>query len=318
VRYISRVITRPEQVSPLSNIDCRSCGPVASVEAASGSFTAAKAEVTSHADACRARIPHFAARHFGWRGTLRLHRRALGFDLLRAPLNVLLVGPALSVRVLAWLCRCLGLLQMAAWLARRDLFVETELSRTIADLILGELLGVTDASRALPADRRERVRDLLAEYVAARHAMAEFAAGFVAIAVGLTLVHALTPSAISLGPLLAREMAQQEAIEGFWLGSWAGAIYHGWFPAMATWPEVVATTLAVMACFAVLATFMGLLTDPMQQLLGLHRRRLEHLVNTFERIALGEPDVALGLPDPYLARVTDLADVVLMAMRLTR
>src|SRR4051812_13660257 len=318
MRYISRVNTRPEQALTLSNVDFRGRGPEATVEAVFGSSTATKAEVTSHADACRARIPHFAARHFGWRGTLRLHRRALGFDLLRAPLNVLLVGPALSVRVLAWLCRCLGLLQMAAWLARRDLFVETELSRTIAGLILGELLGVTDASRPLPAGWRERARDLLAEYVAARHAIAEFAAGFVAIAAGLALAHALTPSAISLGPLLAQEMAQQEAIEGFWLGPWAGAIYHGWFPATATWPEVVATTLAMMACFAVLATFMGLLTDPMQQLLGLHRWRLERLVNTFERVALGEPDVALGLPDPYLARVADLADVVLMTMRLTR
>ena len=32
----------------------------------------------------------------GWRGSLRLHRSAIGLDLLRAPLNVLLVGPTLT------------------------------------------------------------------------------------------------------------------------------------------------------------------------------------------------------------------------------
>ena len=73
-----------------------------------------------------------------------------------------------------------------------------------------------------------------------------------------------------------------------------------------------------MACFALVATFMGLITDPVQEWLGVHRRRLRHLVDTLERVALGDRDAALALPDPYLARVTDLADVALMAMRLTR
>jgi hypothetical protein len=73
-----------------------------------------------------------------------------------------------------------------------------------------------------------------------------------------------------------------------------------------------------MGCFALLATFMGLVTDPLQQALGLHRKRLRHLVNTLERVASGEGTASLDLPDPYIARATDLADVALMAMRLTR
>ena len=42
-------------------------------------------------------------------------------------------------------------------------------------------------------------------------------------ACGIALVQAMTPSAISLGPLLARQLAQQDAIDAFWLGPWAGA-----------------------------------------------------------------------------------------------
>lgn len=46
-----------------------------------------RAAVVAHAATCRARIPAFTARHFGFAGTWRLHREALGLDLLRAPLT---------------------------------------------------------------------------------------------------------------------------------------------------------------------------------------------------------------------------------------
>ena len=274
--------------------------------------------VRSYAAACRARIPGFVARHFGWRGSLRLHRSAIGLDLLRAPLNVLLVGPTLFLRLAGLACGWLGWRRAAGWLAARHLFVETDLARRMADLVLSELLRVDDPGWALPPESRAKVRDLIAEYLAARHAVAEFAAGFVTVAVGLVLVQALTPSAITLGPLLAREFAQREAIEGFWLGPWAGAIWHGWYPAHASWGETIATTAMVMACFALVATFMGLVTDPVLQSLGVHRRRLGHLVDTLERVALGDRDASLGLPDLYVARLTDVVDVILLTMRMTR
>lgn len=274
--------------------------------------------VRSYVAACRARIPGFVARHFGWRGSLRLHRTALGFDLLRAPLNVLLVGPTLLLRLTGWGCRRLRWRRASDWLADRNLFVETDLSRRMADLVLSELLQIDHLQTALPPGSRERIQHLIAEYLAARHAVAEFAAGFVTIAIGLALVQALTPSAVTLGPLLAREFAQRDAIEGFWLGPWAGAIWHGWFPTHASWGETTATTALVMACFAMVATFTGLLTDPLLRSLGMHRRRLEHLVATLERAALGDHAAGLGLPDLYVARLTDLVDIILLAMRMTR
>ena len=43
---------------------------------------ACREAVLAYADACRARMPGFAARHFGRRGSLRLHREAVGLDLL--------------------------------------------------------------------------------------------------------------------------------------------------------------------------------------------------------------------------------------------
>ncbi|MBV8504788.1 MAG: hypothetical protein JOZ11_03120, partial [Alphaproteobacteria bacterium] len=53
----------------------------------------------------RGRIEAFVDRHFSFAGSLALHRRALGWDLLRAPANLFLAGPALAVKLLAWAAR---------------------------------------------------------------------------------------------------------------------------------------------------------------------------------------------------------------------
>jgi hypothetical protein len=52
--------------------------------------------------------------------------------------------------------------------------------------------------------------------------------------------------------------------------------------------------------------------------LGVHRRRLRHLIDTLERAALGDAEARLALPDLYVARLTDLVDVVLLTLRMTR
>lgn len=277
----------------------------------------ARAAIRAFVEDCRRRVPGFAARHFGFSGSLRLHHEAIGLDLIRAPINVLLVAPALFLRVAGTVLRWLGQERLGRWLVTRDLFLETRLSRRIADLVLDELLQL-DRAQGVPPDLRARSRHLIAEYVAARHAAAEFGAVLVLLVLGLVLLHRLTPSAISLGPMLAQEMARREAITGFWLGPTLGAVWYGWFPTAATLPELVATTLAVMVGFALLATFTGLVMDPLQQALGLHRYRLLRLLDTLERAALDDSDARLALPDPFIARLTDLVDVALIASRIGR
>lgn len=276
-------------------------------------------ETEAYFAACRARIPAFTRRHFGVRGTIRLHREALGLDLLRSPLNVLLVGPALFLHLAAIATRRLGLETLARWLATRRLFVQTRLSRRIGELVAVELLGLDELAprREMPA-WAERTEELLSEYVAARHAVAEMAAGMVAIVIGLVVLQALTPGAISLGPMLAQEYAERSAVESFWAGSWAGQLYYDWWPAEASWPATIGMTALVMMAFAVLATFMGLFTDPIQQALGLHEQRLGRLIDTLERHAGGEPGARLGLPDPYIARLGDVVDWVNVGLRMLR
>jgi hypothetical protein len=270
--------------------------------------------------ACRARVPAFARRHFGLLGTLRLHKEAVGLDLLRSPFNVLLVGPALFLRLFAMLVGWLGLKRLSRWLATRRLFVETRISRRIAELVAGELLGLdrlAEHGREPPA-WAGKVEELVSEYVAARHAVAEMAAGALALVIGLVTLHAITPSAISLGPMIAREYAQANAVENFWAGRWAGGWYYSYWPAEASALEVVGATVLLMMAFAVATTFMGVITDPVQQALGLHERRLHRFVDTLERLATRDPGARLTLPDPYLARLADVVDWVTIGLRYLR
>src|SRR5260370_26675190 len=76
----------------------------------------------------RERIDPFVDRHFTLAGSLALHRQAVGWDLLRAPANLFLAGPALSVKLASWAARRAGNHRLAAALGGRLLPVDTDVA----------------------------------------------------------------------------------------------------------------------------------------------------------------------------------------------
>ena len=79
-----------------------------------------------------------------------------------------------------------------------------------------------------------------------------------------------------------------------------------------------ATTGGVVIVGAALTTFSGVLTDPLQRRLSLHRRRLLRLPGELERFLRDEGDRSVTLRDHYVARLIDLLDLVVSAWRLSR
>src|SRR5438270_1443189 len=118
--------------------------------------------VQRYIESRRGRIENFVDRHFTFAGSVALHRRALGWDLLRAPANLFLAGPALAVKLAAWAVRRAGMERVAAWLAGRRILLQTEVARQIEWLMATELLEI-------PVRRRDRVsyRDAIAETILA-------------------------------------------------------------------------------------------------------------------------------------------------------
>lgn len=164
-------------------------------------------------DERRARVDGFVKRNFAWSETFRLHSAALGLDILRAPVNVILSPLLISIRIMAYFCRSLGLRGLTGWLAGRRILLRTSVARRVETLILTDLLEVPidevtvgrdpDAlaravlsapqlrdiirKRANAAEAEalgRRIANALSEYAGTRSAVADMTTGFCTLMVG--------------------------------------------------------------------------------------------------------------------------------------
>jgi hypothetical protein len=112
-------------------------------------------------------------------------------------------------------------------------------------------------------------------------------------------------------------IAQQMAIAAFPLGASLGGLWYGLFPVTASSGLLAATTGGVFLGGAMLAAFSGVVTDPLQRRLGLHRRRLERLLRILEADLSGASGQNRIMRDHYVARLVDIFDLITLAMRVS-
>ena len=70
------------------------------------------------------KVDAFVRAHFHLAATLKLHRAALGWDLLRAPVNVALAPVFMLVGLTGGVARLVGFHRVSAWLRGRADFSE--------------------------------------------------------------------------------------------------------------------------------------------------------------------------------------------------
>lgn len=306
----------------------------------------ARGDLATYFAEARARVPGFVAGHLTWPGTLRLHAVAFGWDLLRAPCNILLSPVLVLTRIAALLCRLLRLGRLGKWLGRRRILLRTSVARQVECVILTDLLAVPLCANAArdpaalvraigaaphPAgvmrkERGDTAADALAErlahaigeYTSTRIAVAEITTALVVISIGILAFQAPTPGIISLAPGVADAVARVAAIEGFPLGDTLGGLWYGVFnPRTSGW--LVAATLAgLLAIGSVFTAFAGVLADPVQSRLGIHRRRLARLIDTLEAECEGFDGKPFVPREHFYARALDLWDIVMTALRIFR
>ena len=308
--------------------------------------------VARYIAACRRRVPGFVDRHYALAGALALHAHALGWDLVRAPVNLLAALPQSAVLVGAALGRRHRRLRPAAErLGRLRLLLETDVGRELAWRVQTELLelparqgdrvalrdGLAEAIAADPrltgalaeaaqqlgrqADDptfRVRLDRLLDGYTGSRAAAADIASALLATGAGALAARQFTPGALSLGPVIAGALAQHAAIASFPLGPALGGLWYGAFPAGAAPGLAAASSGALLVGLGALAAFAGVLADPVQRRLGLHQRRLNRLIDALEAVLSGRGDGAFRPRDHYVARLLDMLDLVRSLHRLAR
>lgn len=310
-----------------------------------------KSGIRRYVAARRQQVPGFVARHFSLRGSLALHRRALGFDLLRAPANLLLIGPHAGMKAVGSLADKLGCYRIARSLRARNLLLSTDVAREIEWLVLTELLElpcrqpgresrrdaltetILDDPRLADlaeqqlftigrhADQpalRARLIETMTSYATTRAAAADITTSLFMSGLGALVLKQLTPGAVTLGPALAVLIAQQSAIAAFPLGAGLGALWYAVFPVSPPATLVVGLTTGSMIAASCVAAFSGLVTDPIQYRLGLHARRLYRLLNAVERQMLDPGAPAYLVYDHYVARLLNFFDLLGSAYRVVR
>jgi hypothetical protein len=298
----------------------------------------------------RAKVDEFVDAHFSLRGTLALHRAAVGWDLLKAPLNLTLAAPQIAMHVGAKAAAKLKAPRVASAL-NRQIILQTAVAREIEwllhteflelpaaqpgresrrDALSDAILANADVEQALsaalveigrhgddPAFRR-RLHAAMDEYGMTRSAAAEVTTGLLNLGVGALAANKLTPGAATLGPALAGLMAHQTAVSAFPLGAWLGSAWYGLFPALPSAGLVMGMTGGLMVASTTFAAFAGVVSDPIQRALGLHRKRLTRMVDALERQFTDETAPGFSAHDQYVARLLDLFDIVSAALRIIR
>ncbi len=302
----------------------------------------------------RAKVAPFVDKHLSLRGTVSLHRAALGWDIAKAPLNLTLAGPQLLMQLGAKAAGRLGAERVAAVL-RRPIVLRTAVAREIEWLVHTELLelpftqpfakrgresrhdALSDAILAGPGVQAvvqdalatigrqggdalfaERLATAMERYAGTRAAAAEITTGLLNLGAGAIALNKLTPGAVTLGPALAGLLAHQTAVSAFPLGAWLGSAWYGLLPVAPTAALVATTTGGLLLASTTFAAFAGIVSDPVQRALGLHARRLTRMIDALERQFFDPGAVGFAVHDHYVARLLDLFDILGAAARMAR
>ena len=285
------------------------------------------------------------------RGTLALHRAAVGWDILRTPINLTLAAPAAALHLAAKGARRIGASRVADRLGRRQLLLRTSLARRVEWLFCTELLQLpcrigdciatrdslaetilaepqvqeplrvaleTIGRRGDDPEFRQQLERTMAEYAVSRGAAAEIATALMSLGAGAVTLGKLTPGAVSFAPMLASVVAQQAAISSFPLGAGIGSLWYGWFPVVPSPLLLFGFSSGLLTVGSVLSAFAGVVTDPIQRRLGLHQRRLLRMIDAMERQMLDPAAPGYVVYDRYVARLVDLLDLCTALYRLAR
>lgn len=258
-------------------------------------------------------IDQFIRRHYRLPGSLRLHRRALGWDLLRAPVNVVLAPLLLLVRLVSMTAHLVRLRRLSEFTARLVPQFRSDVGAAIEADVMAKVISCRSSPIAPPVS--ENIRQHLRDYVAVRAAVSEIGSVLVVLTIGFTLFQAVTPGVISLTPMVTERAAHARDVADFPLGQWLGSAWYGAFPVGRPLWQYIAVGAGLAGMLSLVATFSGILADPLQARLGIHKRRLRRLLRRIDRAGEDRPQIE---GEFVLARGADIVDLANMLVRVFR
>lgn len=297
---------------------------------------AIRSGIERYFDDCRARVPAFIDRHFHYPGAMATNRMALGWDMLRAPINLLWAPVyALVCLVKILVPKRTGLMWLHGLANRVPAGFTTRVQQHISHLILADLLNngqkdsrlegyLIEAMEAAyehhtckPVEHQRfstliepLVADALSQYRMTRTASADITNSISCTVLGAFAFQKFTPGGIGLGVVLASMLAETLAAQDFILGGTLGSWYYSWFPPEPSLATTASVMIAVMGSLAAFAAFSGVIFDPVQAAVGLHRRRLHKLMDHLQRDVTISSQSSFRPKDQFVARILDMFDMI--------
>lgn len=297
---------------------------------------------------CESRINDFVRRHYSFRGSLGIHAHAVGWDVVRVPINIIwsLVNIVLAlVGILAGLAR---LKKLKAWINKIPPGLKTDMDRQISWLVVTELLQLPhehqgrrceqdglmeeitkEPSLRLLLDKKldvfvalskqpgfeKRLKAKLGEYGATRTGSADLAGNAALLITSKVATGQAAFGTLGAGTAASAALAHSIAVSNFWLGSTIGSYYYALVPVTVSLRLLIAVTALIAVVLALVSTFIGILTDPLQAKLGIHQRRLRKLIAAIEDDLLGKAESNFELREKYIGRLFDVIDVLTTVSR---
>ena len=182
-----------------------------------------------------------------------------------------------------------------------------QLQRTIV-AALDELVAPEIHNQKMVRELEPVIADALGQYGLTRTASADITNSLMSAAIGAFAFKKFAPGGIAVGLLLASWWAQKLAVGGFFFGEFLGGLYYGLFPAQPTIGLSLVSIALVLACLAVFASLSGLITDPIQSWTGLHKYRLNKMIDHLQKDYERKRNNTFSPKDPYLARILEILD----------
>jgi len=307
--------------------------------------SAVEAGIRSFAKSRRRRIPRFIDKHFSFKGAWDLNKHAFGWDLLRAPTNLLWTPIYYLAKGVGRLARKAGVKTPEQLVEHLPAGVRTDVERELEWLVQTEFLELPYESNGRRSDKNELLAHILKQkpliglleealrhlgnlkedpvlarklerklgtYLDNRKDVAELTTTIIASSAGLAANKTLSMGAVGLGQATAAAISHSMAVSGFIFGPTLGGLFYSALPWLAAPSKVMVAgaTISVAALMGVASAFAGLIADPAQKALGLHSRKLHGLVDALESQLLGDGSDTYELRDGIVARLLDLADIL--------
>lgn len=254
--------------------------------------------VRSYFEEQRQSIDNFCLLHFSFQGTWKRFRRALGWDLVRLPINSALSIPYLTFKKSLSALDKIGWDGPARWVEKVPSGLKTNVQKEMEYLIVEEILRPRGDETALESQLKKsfgrfeesnrslislsRKSQELKNYFQSYATLTDFSGLLATLAVGYYFFRDMSLGILEMGNRWAHSEAKSEAASNFILGAKLGRGFYNIFPPEVSNLTVFKATLSIAIVCTLLTWTVNLVLDPIQFYLGLHQRRLKRVIDQLE------------------------------------